>query len=88
MELDPFCFMPPMSQSHDLSFFRPCAYFETFGHRFSIEEEGVIPDRLKGIGQPAVNRLSIMIDGGGLAVSDPFGSDDLAAKGVSDGLMS
>jgi hypothetical protein len=88
MKLDPFGSMSPVSHSHDLSFFGPCAYFETFRHRFSTENERVVSNRLERIGQPAVDRLTVMKNEGGLAMSDPFGSDNLAAKGVSNSLMS
>ena len=88
MKLDAFRLVLPVSQSHDLAFFGPRAYFEAFRHRFSIENERVVSNRLKRIGQPAVDRLTIMKNEGGLAMSDPFGPDDLASKGVSNRLMS
>src|SRR4030042_2673823 len=88
MKLDPFGSMSPMSHPHDLSFFGPCAYFETFRHCFSSENERVVSNRLKRIGQPAVDRLTVMKNERSLAMSDPFGSDDLAAKGISNRLMS
>ena len=87
MKLDPFHLMSWVSHPHNLAFLGPRAYLETFRQRLSVDDERMVPGCLKGVGQAAVNGLTIMENGGGLAVHDPLGPHHLATKGVSNGLV-
>ncbi len=88
MKLYPFHAIFPVPQPHDLPFLCPSAYLEAFRQPLSIDNQRVVPGRLKGIGQTIINGLTVMKNRRGLAMSDPFSPDHLATKGMPNGLMS
>src|SRR3989338_5471736 len=78
-----------MLYAHDL-FVRisgPGGHFQTIGHCFALNNERMITRRFKGMFHSLKNAFAVMFDQGCFTVHQMFGTDDLAAISITDGLV-
>src|SRR6185436_16720614 len=74
-------------EAHDLSLGRPRAYLEHVGERRALDQERVVARRDERVRELREDRATVVQDGGGLAVHEPFGSDHATPEGLTNRLM-
>ena len=87
MKLDSVDGQLPVAQAHDLALCRFGADFEAVGEGFAPHQKRMVAGGFKGGGEVCEDSLAVVQDGGGFAVHEAAGADDLSAKDVADALV-
>ena len=87
MELNPVNRALNVAHAHDLAIGSPRIGHEHCGQAVRLNGQAVVTRCFKWRGQALENARAVMRDRTGLAMHDLFGRDHLAAKDLTDGLM-
>lgn len=87
MELYAFDGVVFVAHAHDFLVFCPRGDFKTVGQAGAFDDEAVVAGAGYGIGQAYEDALVVVKNGGGFAVHQGLGADDVAAEGFANALV-
>ncbi len=76
-----------VAQAHDFAFGGFGGDFEAVREGGAFDEQGVVAGGLQALGESAEEVFAVMGDGGGLAVHEAVGPDDVSSEVLADGLV-
>ena len=87
MELDAVNGQFAVGKAHDFAFGGFGGDFEAAGEGFAFDDEGVVAGCLEGAGEAGEDILTGVENGGGFAMHEARGADDIAAEDLADALV-
>ena len=87
VELDALYRQGFVADAHNQPVVGPGGYFQAVGQGFGVDDQAVVADGLKGVGQAGEYALAVVVDRGGFAVPDFAGPVHGGAVGVADALV-